>query len=88
MPNRPFLSCAIAPETPAAENYRFTRRLTHWTFRSRADSARRPAKAAEVIIAFFKQLQAKFCWINYKTLMPQVNCFTPKYRIGLLWVVV
>ena len=39
MPNRPFLSCAIAPETPAAENYRFTRRLTYWTFRSRADSA-------------------------------------------------
>jgi hypothetical protein len=48
MPNRPFLSCAIAPEPPAAENYRFTRRLTHWTFRSRI--ARQPAKAAEGII--------------------------------------
>jgi hypothetical protein len=84
MPNRPFLSCAIAPEPPAAENYRFTRRLTHWTFRSRI--ARRPAKAAEGDYSVLQAIQAKFCLT--KTLMPKVNCLTPKYRIGLLWVVV
>ena len=82
MPNRPFLSCAIAPETPAAENYQFARRLTHWT---RADSA--PAcKGGRGEYSVLQAIQAKFCLI--KTLMPQVNCLTPTYRIGLLWVVV